>query len=88
MLLVAHPSENASSFDSLIEAAGNRTPWMILVGPEGGFTDEELAQTMASGGRAVSCPGTVFRSGTAGLYFMSVLQYCLRQKVNSAKKIS
>ncbi len=46
----------------------------ILIGPEGGFTDEEMEQAQASGLTAVSLGPRVLRTETAGPVAISVLQ--------------
>lgn len=46
----------------------------ILVGPEGGFTNEEIAQAQASGVTAVSLGPRVLRTESAGPAALAVLQ--------------
>lgn len=57
-----------SSFSSEEQAVS------ILVGPEGGFTDEEIAQAQASGVTAVSLGPRVLRTESAGPAAIAVLQ--------------
>jgi 16S rRNA (uracil1498-N3)-methyltransferase len=40
---------------------------VLIVGPEGGLTDEEVARLIAAGGRAVSLGDGVLRTSTAGV---------------------
>ncbi|MDL4771393.1 MULTISPECIES: 16S rRNA (uracil(1498)-N(3))-methyltransferase [Thermomonosporaceae] len=46
---------------------------VLVVGPEGGITDEELDRFAASGGRATRLGPTVLRTSTAGVAAASVL---------------
>ena len=46
----------------------------ILVGPEGGFTDDEIKETRANDVVAVSLGPRVLRTETAGLAAIAVLQ--------------
>jgi 16S rRNA (uracil1498-N3)-methyltransferase len=40
---------------------------VLVVGPEGGLTDEEVAAFRAAGGHAVRLGGEVLRTSTAGV---------------------
>ena len=46
---------------------------LVVVGPEGGIADEELAAFVASGGRPTRLGTTVLRSSTAGVAALSVI---------------
>lgn len=48
---------------------------IIIIGPEGGFTDAELSYFLAKGARDISLGPRVLRSDTAGLVFSSILMY-------------
>jgi len=52
--------------------AGMRCAW-IAIGPEGDFTDEELAAAEAAGFRAVSLGPLILRAETAGIVAVSVV---------------
>lgn len=48
---------------------------IIVIGPEGGFTNEEEKQLMEAGYLSTSLGELVLRTETAGLYVMSVINY-------------
>jgi 16S rRNA (uracil1498-N3)-methyltransferase len=48
---------------------------LLLVGPEGGFSDEEVRQAVAAGARLVSLGPRVLRAESAGLVALVVCQY-------------
>ena len=51
---------------------------VVVVGPEGGISDVELAELVAAGGRAVRLGPEVLRSSTAGPAALAVLAASLR----------
>ena len=59
------------------ELAGRLTddPIMAMVGPEGGFTAEEVERARGKGWVSVSLGSRVLRAETAGLVVLSILQY-------------
>ncbi len=48
---------------------------LLIVGPEGGFTEEELRALRESGAESVSLGGEILRSETAGIFMVSVFHY-------------
>jgi 16S rRNA (uracil1498-N3)-methyltransferase len=59
-LLIAHPGDGRLR-------SGELTPCALAIGPEGGFTDREIEEALATGWRAVSLGPTLLRIETAGL---------------------
>jgi 16S rRNA (uracil1498-N3)-methyltransferase len=49
----------------------------LIVGPEGGFSRDEVEQAKAAGAVAVSLGPRILRADTAGLVASSVLLYAL-----------
>lgn len=47
----------------------------VLIGPEGGFTEEEAAAVVNAGGKCVNLGPRILRTETAGFVVSSILQY-------------
>ncbi|MGI6144681.1 MAG: 16S rRNA (uracil(1498)-N(3))-methyltransferase [Clostridia bacterium] len=52
-----------------------KTPVYLIIGPEGGFTAEEVRQVQSCGGVTVSLGPRILRTETAGLAALSVLMF-------------
>lgn len=52
-----------------------RPPIALLIGPEGGFTDEEVAQCLQAGMTAVSLGPRILRAETASIAALALLQH-------------
>jgi 16S rRNA (uracil1498-N3)-methyltransferase len=70
LALVLHEAAEAPLAGVDLPAAGEV---VLVVGPEGGITDAELAELTAAGGRAVRLGGEVLRASTAGPAALSAL---------------
>jgi 16S rRNA (uracil1498-N3)-methyltransferase len=55
--------------------AGARARLLLLVGPEGGFTSEEVARAGAAGARRVSLGPRILRAESAGVVALALAQY-------------
>lgn len=67
--LMLHPEASKS----MVEAVGNRTSISLLIGPEGGFSERELALAAKHGVEAVRFGPRVLRTETAGLAAVAAL---------------
>ncbi len=66
--LIAHErASEGPSIDPALAAAPASARVLVLVGPEGGFTDDEVAQAVASGCTPVSLGPRRLRAETAGV---------------------
>lgn len=65
--LIAHCIEGTHK-QSLLASLQKGSNTLILIGPEGDFTAEEIAQALHSGYQAVSLGPTRLRTETAGMY--------------------
>lgn len=71
LLLVAHPQ--APGLPTVVDALAGAPTLTLAIGPEGGFTDGEVAAAVAGGALAVSLGGSVLRTEHAGSAGMAVL---------------
>jgi 16S rRNA (uracil1498-N3)-methyltransferase len=46
---------------------------LLLIGPEGGFTDREVASALNAGARQLDWPGAILRTETAAIVFSTLL---------------
>jgi 16S rRNA (uracil1498-N3)-methyltransferase len=71
-IILAERSDGTSLTTAPLSGAGNEV-W-LLVGPEGGWDDEELAQLLQQGYTAVTLGRRILRAETAAIAAISVLQ--------------
>jgi 16S rRNA (uracil1498-N3)-methyltransferase len=55
--------------------AGAPARLLLLIGPEGGFTSEEVAQAQEAGARLVSLGPRILRAESAGLTALAICQF-------------
>lgn len=67
-LVIAHPGSPGTAFPP----ADDRD-LVLLIGPEGGFTDQEVKTAVAAGAAFIGWPDTILRTETAALVFASQL---------------
>ena len=63
-----------SGASSAIEASGPRRI-AVLIGPEGGFSEAEVAAVTAAGGKSVTLGKTTLRTETAGMAAIAMIMY-------------
>ncbi len=72
--------ENAEGMKPTAEClklAGSKNSIGIFVGPEGGFTEDEVAQTVEYGAECLSLGKRILRTETAGLAMLSMLMLAI-----------
>lgn len=72
--IIAHTG-GGGDLRALAAAAGRPLTVRVLVGPEGGFADDEVARAAAAGWRVVTCGATQLRAGTAALVLPALIIY-------------
>lgn len=65
--LFAYENERTSTLYKALENQKNPTKILLIIGPEGGFTEKEAADIQASGAISVSLGKRILRTETAGL---------------------
>ena len=69
---LAHPYETGS--DTTAAADEQLTDHVLLIGPEGGFTDDEVSLARQSGATPICLAGTILRIETAAIAFSAILK--------------
>ena len=75
LLLIAYESENRMSLKEALQNHKEAKRIGVVIGPEGGLSNEEVALAQASGGIAVSLGRRILRTETAGLVAVAAILY-------------
>jgi 16S rRNA (uracil1498-N3)-methyltransferase len=78
LILIAHPAAGAKSVRDRLSSASKPESVICLVGPEGGFTEGEVALAVAAGARVVTLGLTRLRAETAAVTMLSAVTSLLR----------
>ncbi len=70
--VLLHPDPSAPSLTALRASAPVNAEWSLFVGPEGGFTDQEVSQAVAAGARVATLMPRILRTEAAA--FAAVVQ--------------
>ncbi len=76
--LVLVPYESAKGMETIqktLETVKNGMKIGILIGPEGGISEQEIEEAKASGAKIVSLGKRILRTETAALAMLSILMY-------------
>ncbi|NQT25104.1 16S rRNA (uracil(1498)-N(3))-methyltransferase [candidate division KSB1 bacterium] len=78
--LIAHAGESSHPSSMVMKVNAQPNPQiMILVGPEGGFTDEEVALAVEQGFAPVSLGPRRLRAETAGIVFSTLIMSQMKE---------
>lgn len=72
LICIAHP-ETSTPIPDLCNQTQITRPTAVLIGPEGGFTDDEVRLAFSFGAVPVSWPNTILRIETAAIVFATLL---------------
>ena len=75
LFLVAYEDENTVSLKQALRAAGSPRTIALLIGPEGGLEEGEVAQLVQAGAVSVSLGKRILRTETAGMAMLAQTIY-------------
>lgn len=77
--IVLHPGERARPLSEVVRAFGGGPParLAVMIGPEGGFADDEVEACVRSGARLAALGKTILRTETAAIAALSVVRALL-----------
>jgi 16S rRNA (uracil1498-N3)-methyltransferase len=78
LICIAHPETNNNFTEPYGQAQITR-PAAVLIGPEGGFTEDEVQAAISCGAVPVSWPHTILRIETAAIVFATLIMSRLHQ---------
>lgn len=73
LVVLANEREDTKPLIEVLTENKNAKSIMIIVGPEGGFCEEEINAMVDSGAKSVTLGRRILRTETAGLYMLSVI---------------
>ena len=73
--ILAYEVEDKQSLKEVLQKAGNFQAVLLLIGPEGGISKDELALAQAAGMQPVSLGKRILRTETAGLATIAAILY-------------
>lgn len=84
--LIPWEAERTTQLRTVLQnaAKSNTKEFIVVIGPEGGFTAEEIEQAGQKGFLSVSLGKRVLRVETASLALLSILQYEIGERKNKA----
>lgn len=74
LMLVPHTSNTSLSLSDAARAAAPGQPISVWIGPEGGWTDDELSQLTAAGATCVHMGPRIWRAETAAVVACALIQ--------------
>ena len=75
LLVIAYESENRISLKEVLQTHKNAKSIGVIIGPEGGLSNEEVKAAQEAGGIAVSLGRRILRTETAGLVAAAAILY-------------
>ncbi|MHB8173722.1 MAG: 16S rRNA (uracil(1498)-N(3))-methyltransferase [Nitrospirota bacterium] len=73
--IIFYEGEKTRGLRELLHSAGEVKSIAILIGPEGGFTEDEVLEAEAAGFVTAGLGPRILRTETAGLAALSIIQY-------------
>lgn len=85
--LIPYEKESAVTFRDILAETSNTKNVSIFIGPEGGFTEQEIQLAENSGIRKMTLGPRILRTETAGLVALALTMYELGDLSNGRNKI-
>lgn len=76
-LFVAYARKDNLQLKSYLEKINKDDFSLVLIGPEGGFTNKEIKTLVDKGFETISLGNTILRAETAAIYITSIFRYML-----------
>lgn len=82
LVLFPYENEEGTTIKEVLREVAESDAWAcgrkriaVIIGPEGGFSDEEAEQIVVNGGKSVSLGKTTLRTETAGMAALAMVMY-------------
>jgi 16S rRNA (uracil1498-N3)-methyltransferase len=75
--IVCWEGEQQRSLRQALDTCVDQSPLVILIGPEGGLTTDEIVMVQAHGFLTASLGPRILRTETAAIAVTSIIRYCL-----------
>jgi 16S rRNA (uracil1498-N3)-methyltransferase len=85
--VIPYEKENAIGFKNIVAENSDITNASIFIGPEGGFTEQEIQLAESQGIRKITLGPRILRTETAGMVALSLIMYELGDVSNGRNKI-
>lgn len=85
--VIPYEKESATGFNVVASSCSDITTASIFIGPEGGFTEQEIQYAQSQGVRKITLGPRILRTETAGMVALSLMMYELGDVSNGRNKI-
>lgn len=85
--VIPYEKESATGFNAVVSNCSDITTASIFIGPEGGFTEQEIQFAESQGVRKITLGPRILRTETAGMVALSLMMYELGDVSNGRNKI-
>jgi len=75
LAVIPYEKEERNSLKQIIKSAGDVDEIAILIGPEGGFTEQEIEEAVSFGINSVTLGPRILRTETAGIVVLTIMMY-------------
>ncbi|WP_430882972.1 16S rRNA (uracil(1498)-N(3))-methyltransferase [Fusibacter sp. JL216-2] len=77
LVILPYENESAKGIDEVISGLDSVKSVAVIIGPEGGFAEEEVACLSENGANSVKIGPRILRTETAGVVSVALVQYAL-----------